>query len=80
MANRMITNLILTYIQLWRRGDGEENGLTGRIGVRFIINPVHNKFDRYGPFSRDYSNLVTFYFIINTNQGNYIGRYLVIIL
>jgi len=32
MANRMITNLILTYIQLWRRGDGEENGLTGRIG------------------------------------------------
>jgi len=31
-ANRMMTNRVLTMIQLWRRGEGEDHGLTGRIG------------------------------------------------
>jgi len=30
-ANRMMTNRVLTMIQLWRRGEGEDHGLTGRI-------------------------------------------------
>lgn len=31
-ANRLITNLIITNVQLWQRNEEDENGLTGRIG------------------------------------------------
>jgi len=33
-ANRLITNLIITHVQLWMRDEEEENGLTGRVGCQ----------------------------------------------
>jgi len=40
-ANRLITNLIITNVQLWQRNEEDENGLTGRIGC----NPKNKQTD-----------------------------------